>query len=112
MIWTPLEQTKMNYLQITSTEEGLDFAMSNHLSAENVALWNILVPDVAAQCNIDTEKMHIIDTKKTWVFFGLTIGLLLVVIILLCVIIWGNHRGKRYSQLGRQNSEKSYAVNL
>ena len=112
MLWQPLEATQMNYLEVTSSDEGLDFAMSRHLSAEKVALWNILVPNITKTCHKAPDNKHALETRKTWVFFGLTIGLLLVVIILLCVIIWGNHRGKRYSQLGRQNSEKSYAVNL
>lgn len=112
--WTNVKPDTMDYLHIDFTQPQLNATMRHHLQGPEVALWNILVPEVAQSCSnaiSDSDSFHI-KNRKTWIFFGLTVALLLVVILLLCIIIWGSQRNKKYTQLLRNNSEKSYAVNL
>ena len=112
--WAPLQPETMDYLHIDFSGSHLQTFMRTHLQSTKVALWNILLPEVVDNCySCQQEGDNLsISSSKTWIFFGLTIGLLLVVILLLCIIIWGTQKNKKYTQLLRNNSEKSYAVNL
>jgi hypothetical protein len=111
--WRNVKANTMDYLRINFTQPELVATMETHLQGAEVALWNILVPELLAPCSGKSLGAYSFDHhRKTWIFFGLTIGLLALVILLLCVIIWGGHKNKKYTQLLRNNSEKSYAVNL
>ena len=112
--WTPVNAKKMEYMLIKSTHDQTSLRIQSHLFGQQVALWNIFIPNLVAsyrQDNNDKNPKGFRDSK-TWLFFGFTLGLLCVVILLLCFIVWGNRKSSRYSQLLRGSSGTSHSINL
>ena len=101
--WTPTRPGTVDYLHMDSTVDELRTRMSVRFKCNEVALWNSLVPDLAATCRHCRAPQNC-DVSKTWMFFGLTICLLCVVIILLCAIVWSHKNGKNYGLLRRNSS--------
>ena len=101
--WTPTKPDTVDYLYMDSTLRDITSHMDVRFKHDEVALWNVLVPDLAATCR-RCQYPSVCDVSKTWIFFGLTICLLCIVIILLCTIVWTHRNGKHYGLLRRNSS--------
>ncbi len=104
--WYPVTSYNMDYLYF----QQLHTEMKNHLHGRKVELWNSLVSMIEEDERLTMKPQFF--GSQTWIFFGLSVTLFAIVVLLSCIILQGNRKGKKYSQLLRGNSTNSYSVNL
>ena len=103
----------MNYLLIQEDQ----LTMEKHPRPEKVALWNLHIPELVNQAVLKAKsesQFFVLKDNITFVFFGLSLFLIVVVFCLVVCITQGARQNDKYKKLLRGNSttSSSYPVKL
>lgn len=102
----------MNYLHVEETE----LTMRRHLRPNQVALWNLQIPALVNQAVLQARShaTQLFKENLTFVLFGLSLFLGVVILGLVVCITQGVRQNDKYKKLLRGNSttSSSYPVNL